>query len=348
MSADGQPYVPMTRGPRAEWRPVRFAADERPRLIVVIDTEEEGGWGGSYSRDRTEVKAMRESVLAQRIFNEFGVKPHWVIDYPVASQPEGYEPLRQFLAEGTCEVGAHIHPWVNPPYDEQVSKYTSFAGNLAYRLERAKIAELARVIEQNLGVRPRVFKAGRYGAGPNTPEILRELGFEVDLSGDPGFNYAHEGGPDYRFMTADTYWIGADRQLLGIPCTGGYLGRFHKLVSLYDFARKPLMQKLKLQAIMTRLGIIDRQRLSPETYTSAEHRQLTKCLWERGVRVFCLSFHSPTLMVGGSPYVRSEADLKAFLGSIRRYLEFFLGEFGGVATTAVEIREHLLRTPSQP
>jgi len=50
--------------------------------------------------------------------------------FPVASQPDGYQPLVEIQDSGKCIVGAHSHPWVNPPFKEPVNRFTSFAGNL--------------------------------------------------------------------------------------------------------------------------------------------------------------------------------------------------------------------------
>src|SRR5258706_6743894 len=94
---------------------VDLPLDAGPRLFVVVDTEEEFDWNAPYQRSNTQVTAMRHIGRAQRIFDRFGIKPVYVVDYPVAAQPDGYLPLLDILREGRCEIGAHLHPWVNPP-----------------------------------------------------------------------------------------------------------------------------------------------------------------------------------------------------------------------------------------
>jgi hypothetical protein len=66
--------------------------------------------------------------------------------------------------------------------------------------------------------------------------------------------------------------------------------------------------------------------------------RLTRALFARGQRVFNFTYHSPSLMPGNTPYVRSDAELEVFLGAIERYLEFFFGVIGGRAATLPEIR----------
>src|SRR5690606_9158651 len=107
------------------------------------------------------------------------------------------EPLRAWAAEGRAIVGAHLHPWVSPPHDEDVNARNSYPGNLPAALERAKLERLRDEIEARIGQRPVVYKAGRYGFGPHTADALAALGFEIDLSGCPAFDHSADGGPDY-------------------------------------------------------------------------------------------------------------------------------------------------------
>jgi hypothetical protein len=100
--------------------------DKRPRLVVVIDTEEQYNWSLGKSRNNTCVRSVRCVERAQVIFDEYRLIPVYVVDYPVASQPDGYRPLQELCADGRCLVGAHLHPWVNPPFEEVVTRQNSF------------------------------------------------------------------------------------------------------------------------------------------------------------------------------------------------------------------------------
>ena len=53
--------------------------------------------------------------------------------------------------------------------------------------------------------------------GANTPEILRHLGYLVDTSMMPYWNYGPQGGPDFRAVRAEPYWIDRDRTVLEMP-----------------------------------------------------------------------------------------------------------------------------------
>jgi hypothetical protein len=316
--------------------------DGPPVLLVVIDTEEEFDWSAGFDRSNTDVRHLRSIEPLQAVFDEFGLRATWVIDYPVASQKDGYEPLRALREAGKAEIGAHLHPWVSPPHDEEVTPFHSYPGNLPRELERAKLEELAATIADNLGERPRVYKAGRYGFGPNTARTLYELGFLVDLSPAPPFVFDGDGGPDWSAFPADPYRFGPGNELLAIPNTGGYVGFVrggaHRL---YSLATRTALSKARLAGILSRVGAVERLMLSPEGYEPEHNRRLTRALLARGTRVFTFSLHSPSVKPGCTPYVRSEADLVQFLDACRRYFEFFLGELGGVGMTALELRDHL-------
>ena len=324
----------------------RFAAEQRPILVVVSDTEEEWDWSARppFDRARTSVRAMAHVHRGQEIFDSFGIRPCYVIDYPVVSQATGYEPLLEIHGDGRCEIGAHLHPWVNPPHEEQVCVRNSFAGNLSPHLEEEKLRVLNERIGEVFGAPATTYKAGRYGIGRNTAGILERLGFRVDLSVQPPFDYRDQEGPDFSRHPTRPFWFGGERRMLCAPSTGalvGYLGGLRE--PIYRTAHHPLLYKLRMPGILARTGAVERLRLSNENYTPAENIRLTRWLHARGERVFVFSYHSPSLEAGHSPYVRTEADLAKFLDGFRRYFDFFFGEFGGVTMTPTELRDQLAK-----
>ncbi len=319
---------------------IRLPASSPPRLLAVVDTEEEFDWDRDFDRASTSVTAMRHVGRGQRVFDERGVTPTYVVDFPVASQEEGLAPLLELRARGRAILGAHLHPWVTPPHEEEVNRRNSFPGNLPRTLEAAKLARVAEELEARAGERPRVYKAGRYGLGPNTPAILAEQGFEVDLSASPPYDYRGEGGPDYTAFGCEPYWFGTP-PLLGVPSTGAYLGWAGSASRRLYAAAAAAPGWTRLPGVLARARAVQRLRLSPEGFSGSELERLTRHLLGCGIRVFHLSFHSPSLEPGWTPYVRSSADLERFLDRLRRYLDLFLGELGGVATTPLELKRSL-------
>lgn len=321
---------------------IHLPPETPPVLTVVIHTEEEFDWAKPHDRQATAVSHMRHIHRAQDLFAEFGIVPNYVVDYPIAAQEAGYGPLREYVQAGKALIGAHLHPWVSPPHDEEVGFFNSYPGNLPAALEREKLRRLGERIAQSFGAPPRTYLAGRYGLGPNTATILEELGYEVDLSPAPPIDFRSDGGPDYSGVTSHPYWFGKQRRLLGLPSSGAYVGLLRRLgTPLYARLTAPQLSHAHLPGIFSRLRLMERIRLSPEDYSEAEMRRLTRCLLTEGLRVFVLGFHSPSLHPGHTPYVQNSADLQRFLGKCRDFCEFFFGAIGGKAMTPLEIRQHL-------
>ncbi len=116
MASGPGPHTMLPASPDAV---VAFEPAFRPKVLVIVDVEEEFDWTAPFSRENTRVKTIAAQQPAERIFREFGIVPTYVVDYPVAAQPSGYEPLRDLLSSGGCEIGAQLHPWVTPPHEER-------------------------------------------------------------------------------------------------------------------------------------------------------------------------------------------------------------------------------------
>jgi hypothetical protein len=317
------------------------AMPHQPTLMVVVDTEEEFDWTSPFSRDATTVTAMRHIDRVQRLCDRAGLTPTYVIDYPVATQPLGYETLAGWAREGRCCIGAHLHPWVNPPFDEPLNGPNSFMRNLSPQLQHAKMRELYDAIVANTGAQPRTFKAGRYGIGWAALAAFDGLGLAVDASVNPCMNFASEGGPDFSAFDCKPFWIDRARQLLEVPCTHGFVGWARRRGQWLRGAAES-MQRLAMPGILKRLGAVDRVMLSPEGNSLPEMMALTRALLADGVTLFTLTLHSPSVVPGHTPYVRSQADLSTFLTTIERYFEFFFGELGGASSTPERFRQDLL------
>ena len=308
-------------------------SNQPPALLVVVDTEEEFDWSAPFDRGATGVRHMRRIGRFQSLCEAWGVRPTYVVDYPIADQDDGVEALAPLLRDGRALIGAHLHPWVSPPHEEEVNARNSYPGNLPRALERAKLAALRDRIAAAFGQRPRIYKAGRYGIGPNTFGLLEELGFDIDLSPAPPFDYRAGGGPDFSRRGLVPEWSG---QVLSVPGTGALVGWLPDR-RLYALASR--MQPLRLGGILARLGVVERLSLSPEGQTLTEMTRLLRWLLARGQRLFVLSLHSPSLEPGHTPYVRSEAELDAFLTTFDGFLRVFIEECGGFPTDPIAVRD---------
>jgi hypothetical protein len=325
--------------------PVR--ADDPPSLFVVVDTEAEFDWRKDFDRSLTSVNSMRQQFRAQDIFDHYGARPIYVVDYAVASQAEGFEPLREIFGRHACAIGAHLHPWVNPPFEEAISEHNSYGGNLPAGLEERKLRALVAMIQQSFDILPLFFKAGRYGVGHGTIETLARLGIEVDFSILPLADLRGRGGPDFRFAKAKPYRIGPSR-ILSVPMTRGQFGLLAPLPPrLHGALHSPIATRLHLPGILSRTHLANTVTLTPEGASAEEQIQLLKSMVGRGYRTFTLHYHSPSLAMH-TPYVTSEAELKAFLVNLETVCRFFFDTLGGMPGNPADLVPPALREKIWP
>lgn len=308
-----------------------------PKVICIVDAEEEFDWDAPFASANISVNTIKAQALAQKIFRRFNLVPTYAVDYAVASQSDGFEPLRDFAEAGHCEIGAQLHPWVTPPHEEIVNERNSFACNLPVDLQRKKIETLTNIIRQNFRIEPKLFRSGRYGAGQHTEALLREFEYDVDCSVLPGPAIT-QSSPDYTNAPSRPYWLGTDRRVLEIPVSAGVIGLLRKNSSITNYSlTSSASHRVKLPAIFSRFGLLNRVRISPEGHTLQEAKALTRALFRAGQRVFAISYHSPSLEAGKTPYTRSQEDVVRFLAWIEGYLEFFTAELRGTPSTPSEI-----------
>lgn len=289
----------------------QFSEGFGQRFIVTVDTEEEFDWNAPLDRHGHGTLSVPALRTFQQFCEEFGVVPIYLVDYPVADSPLAPEAIGEAVAAGRAEVGVQLHPWVNPPFDEAVTEFNSYAGNLGFELEREKFARLHGRIVEAFGTAPRIYRAGRYGLGPRTAEILDEFGIAIDTSVRARFDYSASGGPNYRTHPLQPYWTDNARRLLELPLTTVYWGPLRQLGNTIYPA---LWRMPQLRGALARAGLLERITLTPEGITAEEALRGVDVAIDAGLPVLVFSFHSPSLVPGYTPYVRDAQDLDALYG----------------------------------
>ena len=281
------------------------------RFMLFVDTEEEFDWNAPFSRTGHGVTALDAMARGQAYFAAAGVKPVYVVDYPVVDSDAAVDMMGGWLADGQADIGAHLHPWVNPPHVEEVTAANSYVGFLPEAVERAKLQALTDHIARRFGERPVAYRAGRYGVGPHSAQLLEEAGFLLDSSVRSRFDYSAQHGPDFRGLPLQPYWAGPRRNLIELPLSTGFAG-------LLRGGGERLYQTAQtvgpLAGALARSGMLSRVPLTPEGVPLHDALHAIDALIGEGVRVLNFSFHSPTLEPGHTPYVRDEADRVAFYG----------------------------------
>ena len=317
----------------------RFDRSFGQRFLLTVDTEEEFDWDAPLTRDRHGVTHVERIATFQEFCENEGVVPVYLVDWPIAQSPRAAEILRGPLAAGKAEIGVQLHPWVSPPFDEEVTPRNSFAGNLPRELEEAKFRNLRDAIEDNFQVAPAIYRAGRYGIGANSAAMLVEGGIAIDTSVRANFDYSRENGPDFRNHPLAPYWVDEAKTLLELPLTTVFWGLLRRQGrSIYP----ALAEMPALRSLLSRGGLLERIPLTPEGVTVEEAIRGIDIALDDGLPLLVLSFHSPSLAAGQTPYVRDEGDVDAFYDWWRRVFAY-LEQRHVAPTTVAEIMRAVVR-----
>ncbi|HEY3219877.1 MAG TPA: hypothetical protein VGJ80_04030 [Gemmatimonadales bacterium] len=298
-------------------------------LLVSLDAEEDN-W--HRSRDDVTVENICELRRLAALFDRLGVRPTYFTTYQVATEPRAADVLREVCDGGRGEIGAHLHPWNTPPLTEAFVPRNSMVKNLPAELQLAKLRELTAALQQAFGRAPQSFRAGRYGIGPDTVASLVACGYSSDSSVSPFMNLERmDDGPSFVGAPITPYRLGPDRDVrqpdpggpvLEIPLSYGFT---RNPFGFWDPARRLVeaapFRWLQLAGIAHRTGLLRRVSLSPELHSVADMLTLSRRLLERGVPYLQLSWHTPSLKPGLSPFAATAADVARLYAAVEAYLE---------------------------
>lgn len=292
--------------PPAAEKMIRWPDDFGTRFTLFVDTEEEFDWFKPIDRAARGTSHMRQLPAAHAYFADHGVPICYLVDHPIATCAQSVGILQELLDDKVSSIGTQLHPWVNPPFDETVSRYNSFVGNLPLALQEQKLAALTASIRAAFGASPIAYRAGRYGIGPDTLQLLARHGYRVDTSMRASYSYADQGGPDFSDISNHAFRAG---DVIELPLTTVFRGwgraggvRLHQALATVPTA----------QSVASRIGMLSRVSLTPEGMPVEEAKEAVRVAVGEGLRLLNFSFHSPSIEPGHTPYVRDLAGLRSF------------------------------------
>jgi peptidoglycan/xylan/chitin deacetylase (PgdA/CDA1 family) len=308
-------------------------------LLVGIDTEGDNQWDAAARADQ-----RFENVYAlpklHALFERHGVRPTYVVTYPVVKDPRSADVLRELKARGDCEIGAHHHAWETPPCSAADVARHPYASNLPIVQFEQQLAVLTDAIGAAIGERPVSYRSGRFGFSAAHVFALERQGYEVESSVAPLFYEAHKQGPDFVEAPLTPYYLAYDSatrpgtsNVLEVPVSAALDRRLpRRLQYLYARAPRPYTTK----RILRKLGIAHVRWLRPSYSSFEDMVSLARDLARDEEPVLNLLFHSSEAIVGGSPYNRTREELGAFFGRLERFFAFARQELGAVHATFSE------------
>ena len=326
-------------------RPARIAAGARV-CTLVIDGAESFDWETPVRGSAYTTSCMRNIGELHRIVGAYGLVPAYLLTYPVLDDIDVVRNLRRQVGKGKCTLGVQLHPWVTPPFGDDIGARYSFSGNLRSDLEERKLIALKSKFVERFGYEPLVYRSGRYGVSRDTAGLLEKHGFAIDTSLAPRTTFDAEGGPDTTTFDYGLFWFGKKRDLLEVPLCRSVVGWAGSAAnSLYHNLKLPWTTHSPVSAMLSRSRCAERITLSPEGNDFPAMRRLVNGLCARGQTVLALSFHSSSLEVGGNPYVMTRADLHTFYDRLSAVLDYLASDLEFGFADILHVPDHLLDAP---
>ncbi len=293
-------------------------------LAITIDTEADSpNWK---PQKNLSLENIKEIPKLQELFQKYGARPTYLLTYSVVADEASREIFQEFLGKETIEVGAHLHPWVNPPFVSEGEKL-----DLSYphrsKLEMEKLSVLTEKIEQSFGRRPLSYRAGRYGFDEESLSCLKKLGYRVDSSLAPYTDWRFDGGPDFSDIKESNPYFLNEKDIRGSGGSGVLevpisiilnKGLADPLQRVYDGFPSQLKRAVK------KSGLVKPVWLRPSISSFLEMKFVSERLLEKGINVLNMMFHSYELAAGKNPYLKTEGEVEVFFQKLENILSYLI------------------------
>ena len=296
-----------------------------PSLLVGIDTESDNQWTAAARAEPTFENLYALPTLHE-LFRRHGVQ---------ADVPD-HVARRARRAIGRRPAGAargrHVRDRRAPPRvgDAAVRARRRLHATRTRRRSRRRSStrKLSQLTERHRG-RPSAsgpvsYRSGRFGFSAGSRRRARASRVPRRVERGAAVLRAHKGGPDFADAPLRPYFLAYDdatrpgtSQVLEVPVSCGLSRRWpHALQVAWTRAPQPYTTKRYLR----KLGVVRSMWLRPSYSSLDDMIALARRLAADGEPALNVIFHSSEIIVGGSPYNRTAAELDAFLDRLDRFL----------------------------
>ncbi len=94
------------------------------QFIITIDTEGDNQWDAALPPGTENIKFVPRF---QELCDRYRFPPTYLCTYEVVDSTAFDDVLLPLPAAGRAEIGAHLHPWTNPPFSEWDRSETTYA-----------------------------------------------------------------------------------------------------------------------------------------------------------------------------------------------------------------------------
>jgi len=297
-------------------------------FVLSIDTEEEWDWSGPFPKEDCSVANIQQLPRFQTFCETLNIRPTYFVDYAVADNPESVNALKTFSDNNRCEIGAHLHPWCNPPYFGKRGEKESHVINLPITQVEEKLDALIAILNKEFNIMPNSFRTGRWGIDSKVLQLLVKKGFQIDSSMYPFYKNEYFNcekamlepyWPDYD----DPIEKGAQRNIVEFPVTVGFnRANYSTMLKIYNAVSLPLLAPLRLVGILWQTQLLRKLYLSPEVTSGKDMKPLIDFALNNHHRVIHMYFHSSSLIDGATGFMEGENTHNIICNNIKQVIDY--------------------------
>ena len=282
------------------------------RVVLSIDVEEEGLFGGAYARSDVSVRNVGWLEQLVPLLQRTQLPVTLLCAHSVFTDVVACRALDAVRRACRVEIGAHLHHWNTPPLSLPPADGGAYesAGSVPEELMREKLHTLFCAGKAFAGHSLTSFRMGRWDMHRAHWPLLAQCGVKVDASVRPlHCGPAGSAAPDHYFAPCTPYWVDAGgAELLEMPLT---------CVPLIPGGGRVLGGVPAVRHTVQKWGALA---VLPVYHPLWAMRAITRCMIAQGVNVLSLTWHSSEMMPGGAPHIPDIAAVRRLLTRIGDYL----------------------------
>lgn len=282
-------------------------------FIITIDTEGDNLW--TY-KEGCKIKTQNATFLRrfQELCNRYGFIPVWLTNYEMVMCDEFVEFVKDYISDGRCEVGIHIHAWNNPPHYNLARKYSGNPYLIEYPTDimEQKFVTTLHLIKERIGIEPKSHRSGRWAMDDRYFKLLEKYGILADCSYTPCTAWTNSpgatirGGTDYSHVLPYVHRVG---NVIEVPMT---------------IRKLPIVRNLKsVKQLIKRVINGNTVWLRPSTNSLQEMLHLVDVVdKDHNCNYLEFMMHSSEFMPGGSPYFKDTESIEQMYKNIEHLFRY--------------------------
>jgi hypothetical protein len=251
----------------------------------------------------------------QPLFRRFRVKPTYLLSPEVMRNARALETLANL--EGDAELGTHLHGEFAEPGAFEPDVTSAFQCHYDRETELQKLRYLTDLFRSSFGRPPRSFRAGRFGIGRHSLNLLQDLGYTVDSSVTPHMDWRQAGAPEVSFRRASTqpYWPVLNDPERAAPDAG-------TLLEVPVTIRPPVIAGIPVIGRWIEPRWLRPTRGSVDRLVKVAQEEIGHARSSGRPIVLNCMFHNVEIVQGASPYAKNEAEADAIMKRLAGLLAF--------------------------